>query len=98
MGSCHYCKTAVPAEVLRRHRLCPQCGSDLHCCRNCAHFAPTQTTGCREPESPWVADRNAENGCAWFEFRADDGAPPEPDSTAADQAKRAFRALFRDGR
>ena len=101
MGSCHYCKTAVSAEVLRRHRLCPQCGSDLHCCRNCIHYAPALATGCRESESPWVPDRSAENGCEWFEFRptpAASDAGPEHDTTAADRAKEAFRALFRDDR
>lgn len=101
MGSCHYCKTAVSAEVLRRHRLCPQCGSDLRCCKNCEHFAPGTTTQCREPESPWVGDRQAENDCSYFEFHrratTAEAAAAGDDGTAAEQAKRAFEALFRPG-
>lgn len=100
MGFCHYCRTAVSADVLRRHRLCPQCGSDLHCCRNCEHFDPASATPCREPDSPWVANRETENQCGYFEFRR--GAPTEAPSRSPEEAnqaeiaKRAFAALFRN--
>ena len=99
MGSCHYCKNAISAEVLLRHRLCPQCGSDLHCCQNCVHFAPGTASGCREPESPWVGDRSTQNDCGYFEFRRTaDAVPVDTDErTQAEQAKRAFAALFRPG-
>jgi hypothetical protein len=100
MGSCHYCRTAISAEVLRRHRLCPRCGSDLHCCRNCEHFAPALAAKCREPESPWVGDRQSENDCSYFEFRRPTAeSPPGPEADAdpaAEKAKQAFAALFRN--
>jgi len=99
MGSCHYCKTAISAEILRRHRLCPQCGGDLHCCRNCEHFAPSLTSQCREPESPWVADRDTQNDCSYFEFRrvrTEVADVSESTATDATQAKQAFEALFRN--
>ena len=98
MWRCHYCREPLSQEVQRKNRLCPNCGSDLHCCRNCVHYDEKTAGGCREPHGPWVADRATQNDCEYFEFRAE-GAQDNlgaPDSTTeAEQAKQAFRALFR---
>ncbi len=99
MWHCHYCRAALTADTLQRNRLCPKCGSDLHCCKNCAHFDEPRNQ-CLEPESPWVRDRAVQNTCPFFEMRvtADSGksdAQKNEAAAEAEKAKEAFRALFR---
>jgi len=94
---CHYCHGELSAEALRKNRLCPHCTSALHACKNCVHYDESIASKCQEPHGPWVADRAAENGCEYFEFKLQDTSLPLPaDTTAeAEAAKKAFRALFK---
>jgi predicted RNA-binding Zn-ribbon protein involved in translation (DUF1610 family) len=98
MWHCHYCRASLSLEVQRRNRLCPNCGSDIHCCRNCHHYDENLSSKCKEPESPWVGDRSAQNMCPFFEFAAAPKVPPSSPETnpEAEEAKRAFKALFRN--
>jgi hypothetical protein len=101
MWHCHYCRVPLSLDVQQKNRLCPNCGSDIHACRNCAHYDENLTSKCKEPESPWVHDRSTQNSCSFFEFLSSlpPGAPlhdaPELISEA-ERAKEAFRALFRN--
>lgn len=99
MWQCYYCQQKLSLEVQKKNRLCPSCGSDLHCCKNCAHYDESQSTQCNEPESPWVRDRAAQNTCPYFEFAS--GSHPSKNAHAevaaeAERAKEAFKALFRN--
>jgi predicted RNA-binding Zn-ribbon protein involved in translation (DUF1610 family) len=99
MANCHYCRVSLSPEVQLKNRLCPNCGSDIHCCKNCQHFDETIPTFCKEPESPWVADRTCQNNCPFFEFKLNSKNPPLPkngEDSEAEKAKEAFRALFRN--
>ncbi len=98
MGQCHYCRNALPVAVQQKNRLCPNCASDIHCCRNCVHYDENLSSKCREPESPWVRDRAHTNSCPYFEFVGAhvSPAPEDPNQVEADRAKAAFKALFRD--
>ena len=97
MWQCYYCRTTLAAELLERNRLCPSCGSDLNCCRNCTHLDASGK--CSEPNSPWVSDPEMPNNCPFFEFR--DFRPvspelePETSLSEVERAKEAFRALFK---
>ncbi len=100
MWRCHYCRVTLSLEVQRKNRLCPNCNSDLHACRNCIHFDESITAKCKEPHSEWVSDRVAQNNCTFFEFRPEqtdlDLEASAADATSeAERAKEAFRALFR---
>lgn len=97
MVACYYCKKTLSLDVQKKNRLCPECGSDLHSCRNCVHFAEDSSEKCREPNSPWIRDRAATNQCHFFEFRTKGDEPSSDESNLeAERAKEAFRALFRD--
>ena len=77
MWQCHYCRLPLQLEVLRKNRLCPNCGSDIHCCKNCVHYKDENLSSkCQEPNSPSVRDRASQNGCEFFEFRAVGNFPP----------------------
>ncbi len=45
---------------------CPECGSDLHVCRNCTHHDPSAYNECREPNAERVNDRERANRCDYF--------------------------------
>jgi hypothetical protein len=104
MWQCHYCRSPLSLEIQRKNRLCPSCGSDIHCCLNCIHYDEDLSSKCREPNSPWVHNRETQNSCTFFEFRP---VPPAAAagakkaeatdaSSEAERAKEAFRALFRN--
>lgn len=99
MWQCHYCRLPLKQDVVRRNRLCPSCGSDLHCCKNCVHYDENVTAKCREPHHEWVSDRTRVNNCHYFEFKRiceTTAANGNDDMTSeAERAKEAFRALFR---
>ena len=100
MWLCHYCRVPLSTEIQNKNRLCPQCGSDLHCCKNCVHYDEASSAKCREPNSEWVADRAALNSCPFFEFGTVSNRPAETgnaeSNAEAERAKEAFRALFRN--
>ena len=97
---CHYCRLPLSLEVQDRNHMCPGCGSDIHSCKNCLHYDENLSSKCKEPHSPWVRDRSAQNSCEIFEFKKTNSpthAPQASESTSeADRAKEAFRALFRN--
>jgi hypothetical protein len=97
MGRCHYCRNGLPVAVQQKNRLCPSCGSDIHCCKNCVHYDDNLSSKCREPDSPWVRDRATTNTCPFFEFVGGqaNAAPADPKDLEAERAKEAFKALFK---
>lgn len=100
MWHCHYCRTSLSLEVQKKNRLCPNCGSDIHCCRNCVLYDEALSSKCKEPESPWIRDRSVLNTCPYFEFNGQNPSQPQAEAieitSEAERAKEAFRALFRD--
>ena len=101
MWQCHYCRLPLSLEVQQRNRLCPNCNSDIHACRNCVHFDESLSSKCHEPNSPWVSDRGSKNDCHFFEFRSLPKTPSQASQSGditseAERAKEAFRALFRN--
>lgn len=97
MRQCYYCRSALDSQVLHKNYLCPSCGSDLTCCRNCNFFNSERK--CTEPNSPWIKDRELRNNCSYFEFRIQQVANPDLDTdtdlSEVERAKEAFRALFK---
>jgi hypothetical protein len=73
---------------------CPQCDSDLHCCRNCRFYDPGKHNQCAETQAEWVRDKEAANYCDYFQ--------PNPillakssEPSKADAAKKKFDSLFK---
>ena len=97
MWHCYYCRSPLSIEVQKKNRLCPNCGSDLHSCKNCHHYDDKLTSKCKEPNSEWVSDRTTQNNCTFFEFLKIGEIPVDSlDAVSeAEKAKKAFQALFR---
>ena len=95
---CWKCQNEVVFEVrygikVGRQDTCPHCHSDLHCCKNCRLYEPSIHNQCREPEAPFIRDRDAGNFCAHFDI-ADRAEPPRVDDSAT-QARAKLNGLFR---
>ena len=80
---------------------CPECAAFMHTCGNCRHHDPA-VPGCRLPNTEPVRDPDGVNFCEDFEYvtdrdvREQPASPPDTTSDA-DEARRRFEDLFRDG-
>lgn len=90
---CQACRKAVAiTPPVGRRETCPFCGADLHCCLNCAFYAPGAYNACREPQAERVLEKGRGNFCDFFSFGA---ASPGDDRPAADPAREKLADLFR---
>ena len=74
---------------------CPKCRAELHACQQCAHFAPGQRFECIQPVPERITDKRARNECTFFSLRATVERETSPASERPDDARRAFRDLFK---
>jgi hypothetical protein len=89
---CHKCKGELVFDVkMQRADVCPHCGVDMHCCKNCEYWDPSAHNQCREHIAEYIPDREAANHCTFFTFRA--GAP-EDNSARIANSKAKLDALF----
>ena len=93
---CYRCEREVDAtEGVGRRDSCPQCGSDLHACRNCRFYARGAHNDCREPQAERQVEKERANFCEYFSFR--EGAAPADDQSGTAAARAKLDALFRRG-
>jgi hypothetical protein len=76
---------------------CPKCGFELHSCKQCKYFDPSQRFECLQPVPERVAKKDARNQCKFFsisvrvEKQTSTGSASRPSD-----ARRAFDSLFKD--
>ena len=92
----------VPRERVGRRDLCPECGAELHSCRQCSFRDPASYNECVEPQAERVLDKNCANFCEYYTFGpvahtvAGGGGRAAPAGTVARRDTRAdLEALFR---
>ena len=73
-----------------RRDVCPDCDTDLRCCRNCKHYDPAVAHQCRERRAEPVPETDKANYCEYFDFIRRLFTPPPKDTgdTAREQAAR----------
>jgi hypothetical protein len=91
---CYRCGSTL-AELtlpLSRLELCPSCSVELHVCRMCSHYAPSQPDACDEDDAIPVQNKTTANFCDYFapSNHAFSGA----EKNAEDRARRQLDALF----
>lgn len=74
---------------------CKQCGSDLHVCRMCRHYAPRYISLCDHELAEPPRDRELANFCQYF--KPDPHAYVGREQREASAAKRQLDALFGGG-
>ena len=84
IGACHHCGAPIDArERIGRRDACPQCGSDLHCCRHCRFYAPGRHNDCLETQAERQVDKEAGNFCEYFSLAEAQRAGKQSDPRAA---------------
>lgn len=74
---------------------CPQCETDLHCCRNCRFYDPGKHNQCAEPQAEWVGDKEGSNYCDYFSPNPVLVAGGERSTSKANDARKKFNSLFK---
>jgi len=74
---------------------CPKCRSELHSCRQCAHFDPGQHFECSQPVPERISDKGARNACTFFSLHVTVERETSSGSSRPEDARRAFDNLFR---
>lgn len=91
---CYRCGISLEALSLPLARLdvCPDCGVELHVCRMCRHYAPSEPDACDEEDAIEVRDKTTANFCDYFV--PDPGAYAGVQQQTEDAARRQLAALF----
>lgn len=75
---CFSC-SATLTETTDFSGLCPKCGAELHCCKQCAYFEPSARMQCRKSIPERIPVKDKANECELFSPRvtvARDVRPP----------------------
>ena len=75
---------------MQRTDLCPHCGADMHCCKNCQFHDSHVHRQCTEHISEYVPDKEKMSHCTFFTFREGQGQRPD-----LDKARSKLDALFK---
>ena len=93
-GFCHQCGEALEfVEKDFRNDTCPQCGSDVYCCFNCADYDETAPDQCRESQAERVSVKDRRNFCDYFRLREDRASSNKAEK--AREARRKLEELFK---
>jgi hypothetical protein len=91
---CAFCRKELdPGERIGRADVCPHCGRDLRCCKQCHFYDSHAYNECREVSADRVVDKERANFCDYFLPRG--AAAPRARVNRTVEAKRALEALFK---
>ncbi len=89
---CAFCGESLEIEDrVSRKDVCPHCGRDVRCCKNCTFYDPAAYNECREVAAERVVDKERANFCDYFS----PGNGKRVRSGGARGAKAALEALFK---
>ena len=74
---------------------CPECGADLHTCKNCAFFNPGVRFECEQPVTSRVTPKDKRNVCEYFEIRSTVERETSSGGLSPSDARQAFENLFK---
>ncbi len=96
MKTCFKCGTVIEIEKVSRRDECPQCGSDLRVCLNCAFYAASRSNACEEPQAEIVKDKDKANYCDFFRFKdVSSGKDGTLQKSGKTQAQELWNELFK---
>jgi predicted RNA-binding Zn-ribbon protein involved in translation (DUF1610 family) len=108
VSRCTQC--GVVLRAVDQTGVCPQCGFELHSCKQCVYFDPSANFECRQPVTERVARKDQKNVCTLYSIKtaveretttpnAGIARRPAPSvsspPSAASDARRAFENLFK---
>ena len=64
---CAFCNTKINVtDKVGRSDICPHCGNDLRCCKQCHFYEPRAYNECKEVGAERVVDKERANFCEYF--------------------------------
>jgi predicted RNA-binding Zn-ribbon protein involved in translation (DUF1610 family) len=91
---CAGCGVILPAES-DYSKQCPNCGFELHSCKQCNSFEPSAVFECSRPIEERIAKKDARNECALYMPRVTVERETSLASSKADDPRKAFDNLFK---
>jgi hypothetical protein len=92
LARCSGCGVILPVGVEYSGK-CPQCGVELHCCKQCANFDTSSRFECTQPITARIPRKDSRNECNFFMPRVT--VERETSSSRPADARAAFESLFR---
>jgi hypothetical protein len=92
VARCARCGNLLTAPIAFDSR-CTRCGTDLHCCVQCASFDAGSRFECMQPVPARISPKDGRNACALFAGRVT--VERETGSSRPPDARKAFDDLFR---
>ncbi len=89
---CAGCAAVLPTEIDTRGQ-CPQCGFELHSCKQCAYFDTSSRFECTQPIPVRIPKKDARNACTFYAPRLT--VERETSSSRPLDARKAFEGLFK---
>ncbi len=80
---------------ISRSEVCPKCGSDVRCCKNCNHYFKGAHYDCHETVDELIVEKERANFCDWFSLKTKTGNDTNNYGKKID-AKAQFNSLFGD--
>lgn len=75
---------------------CPNCGADLHSCKNCGFFDPASRFECSQPIPERITPKDRRNSCDFFEAKSTvEKSTTSAGPQAALDPREAFERLFK---
>lgn len=65
---CFNCSTTLAADI-DFNGVCPKCGAELHCCKQCSYFDPSTRFQCAKPIPARIPLKDKANECTLFKAR-----------------------------
>lgn len=94
VSRCARCGKVLPAGFDPRGQ-CAYCGFELHSCKQCSHFDTSARFECTRPILVRIAKKDSRNECAYYSPRVTLERHTSPDSSRAEDPRKAFEALFK---
>lgn len=94
VSRCVDCGTLLP-RLTDSLGQCLKCGSELHSCRQCAHFDPGHRFECTEPVPERVSDKSSRNECTFFSLCVTVERHTSSGAICPEDARRDFDKLFK---
>ncbi|HVN25702.1 MAG TPA: hypothetical protein VMT71_17175 [Syntrophorhabdales bacterium] len=101
MKRCYKCGTTIEIEKVSRRDECPNCGSDVRVCLNCAFFSESKANSCEESQAEPVKEKDRATYCDFFRFSekagryAVNGIKPAQKNSAKAEAEKLWNELFK---
>jgi hypothetical protein len=75
---------------------CPKCGFDLHSCKQCEHFDPSNRFECNQPIPERISPKDKRNDCSFYSMRVSlEKETSSKGMARPNDARQAFENLFK---